>query len=84
MNDPEATERAVRRAAARAIIARPKDFMVCEGCESIFRRGGKVERTGICSQCHAFRFDLCITRVIHAARALGNRLQSSVTPDDLK
>ncbi len=67
-----------RAEAAAKIAADPGKYKVCEGCDSIVGRG-----TRLCPNCHSFRFDSSISRVITQAEFLGKRAQRSVTADDL-
>lgn len=69
------TERAKK---AAQIIAQPKLYKVCEGCESIV-----VSQANSCPNCHGYRFDTDHERVIAQAKILGSRPQNSVRPDDL-
>jgi hypothetical protein len=67
-----------RAATAAKIAANPAGYKVCEGCDSIIGAGA-----ALCPNCHSFRFDASAGRVIHQARILGAREQTSVTADDL-
>ena len=69
MPEPAAPNRA---ATAAKIAANP------EGCDSIVGSG-----TSLCPNCHGYRFDPASERVVHQARILGSREQTSVTADDL-
>jgi hypothetical protein len=72
---PDLTERAKK---AAEIIAHPRKYKVCEGCESIVTLNSNT-----CPNCHGYRFDDEQERVISQARILGSRPQQSVRPDDL-
>jgi predicted ATP-dependent serine protease len=63
---------------AAKIIASPRDFKVCEGCDSIV-----AERAGTCPNCHAYRFNDAADAVVEQARLLATREQTSVTVKDL-
>ena len=67
-----------RASSAAKIVANPMGYKVCEGCDSIIGSGAAM-----CPNCHSYRFEASPERVIHQARILGNREQSSVTADDL-
>lgn len=82
MSKPDPDSPGARRAAANAIIANPSGYFVCEGCDNIFRTGGATDKSGICRQCHAFRFDRSREGVIAAAQRLASRPRSTPTPDD--
>lgn len=73
MNAPES-----RKEKAQKIAANAASYKVCEGCDSIVGI-----RTVLCPNCHSFRFDESPVRVIHQAKVLGAREQSSVTASDL-
>jgi hypothetical protein len=72
------TQLAERARKAAKIIAKPADFKVCEGCDSIV-----AERVVTCPNCHGYRFDETAERVIEQAQILGSRPQTSVSEDDL-
>lgn len=74
-DNPHLSERA--RKAAK-IIARPQDFKVCEGCDSIVKR-----QAADCPNCHSYRFDEEPQRVVLQAQILASREQTSVSADDL-
>ncbi|MBK1834308.1 hypothetical protein [Roseibacillus ishigakijimensis] len=67
-----------RAAKAREIAASPKEYQVCEGCDSIV--GARV---ALCPNCHSYRFDASAQRVVEQALLLGSRQQQSVTAADL-
>jgi hypothetical protein len=67
-----------RAATAAKIAANPVGYKVCEGCDSIVGSGA-----AICPNCHSYRFEASAERVIHQARILGAREQTTVTLDDL-
>lgn len=67
-----------RAEAAARIIANPKAYKVCEGCDSIVGSG-----VTLCPNCHSFRFDASLERIVDQARILGSRDQTTVTASDL-
>lgn len=67
-----------RAAKAREIASSPNDFQVCEGCDSIV-----AARVAICPNCHSYRFDTSVPRIVQQALELGSREQQSVTAADL-
>ena len=67
-----------RLAAALQIILNPQNYKVCEGCDSIV-----TEKTRICPNCHAYRFNFDIDNVADQARILASREQQSVTKEDM-
>lgn len=67
-----------RAATAAKIVANPSGYKVCEGCDSIVGSGAAM-----CPNCHSYRFENSPDRVIHQARVLGAREQTTVTVDDL-
>ncbi|MGJ8633989.1 MAG: hypothetical protein ACSHX7_08715 [Luteolibacter sp.] len=67
-----------RAETAAKIAANPKNYKVCEGCDSIVGQA-----TAICPNCHSFRFDSDADTIIRQAVILGNREQRSVTAEDL-
>ena len=69
------TERAKR---AAEIISHPKRYKVCEGCESIV-----TAKVNSCPNCHSYRFDSDLKRIVSQAKLLGSRPQTSVKPEDL-
>ena len=75
---PEDSHLADRARKAEKIIAKPTDFKVCEGCESIV-----AARVATCPNCHGYRFDDTPDAVIAQARLLGSRAQTSVIEEDL-
>lgn len=66
-----------RASAAAKILAHPTDYKVCEGCGSIV-----LKKALLCPNCHAYRFDESLPRVILQAEILGSRDAASVTKDD--
>ena len=64
---------------AAKIIAEPRSFKVCEGCDSIVAR-----RVALCPNCNGYRFDDEPDRVIEQARTLAGRAQTTVTHEDLQ
>ena len=75
MPDPTPPNRA---ATAAKIAANPVGYKVCEGCDSIVGSGAPL-----CPNCHSYRFEASAERVIHQARILGAREQTTVTIEDL-
>ena len=73
MSAPESREEKARKIAANAA-----SYKVCEGCDSIVSA-----RTVLCPNCHSFRFDDSLIRVVVQAKMLGSREQHSVTSGDL-
>jgi len=69
---------AERARKAEKIIAKPTEFKVCEGCESIV-----AVRVATCPNCHGYRFDEEPDAVVQQARLLASRAQTSVIADDL-
>ena len=67
-----------RATTAAKIAANPIGYKVCEGCDSIVGSGA-----ALCPNCHSYRFEASAERVIHQARILGAREQTSVTVEDL-
>jgi len=67
-----------RASAAAKIAANPTGYKVCEGCDSIIGSGAVL-----CPNCHSYRFEVSPDRVIHQARVLGAREQTTVTAEDL-
>lgn len=63
---------------AAKIIAKPTEFKLCEGCESIV-----AVRVATCPNCHGYRFDETPESVVAQARLLATRAQTSVVADDL-
>lgn len=74
-DDNHLSERARK---AQRIIAKPTDYKVCEGCDSIV-----TMRVATCPNCHGYRFDESPNRVVEQAQLLGSRPQTSVAFDDL-
>ncbi len=66
-----------RASAAAKILSHPADYKVCEGCGSI-----GLKKALLCPNCHAYRFDEGVNRVILQAEILGSREAASVTKDD--
>ena len=75
-------DRANRHRLAQVIAQNPELFMLCEGCCNIFKRGGKVEITGMCYVCHGFRFNKDPESVKEQALVMGTRPGNSVLPGD--
>lgn len=63
---------------AKEIASNPEGFKVCEGCDSIV-----VLSAVTCSNCHAYRFDTSVSRVVDQAIYLGGRKQVSVSIENL-
>lgn len=76
MSDQESLNARAERAAQ--IKRFPKNYKVCEGCESIV-----VRDAATCPNCHGYRFDSSDERVISQADILGKRLPNSVPPHEL-
>lgn len=72
---PPVSDRAAR---AAKIIANPKDYKVCEGCDSIV-----AERVATCPNCYGYRFNEEPAAVIEQAQLLATRDQRTVTAQDL-
>ena len=77
MTEPDShlSERARK---AQKIIASPKNFKVCEGCDSIVTR-----RVATCPNCNGYRFDDLPETVVAQAKILASREQTSVAAQDL-
>ncbi len=75
---PEDSHLKERARKAAKIIAKPADFKVCEGCDSIV-----AARVATCPNCHGYRFDEKPASVVEQARLLASRAQTSVIADDL-
>lgn len=75
---PEDSHLKERAQKAEKIIAKPTEFKVCEGCESIV-----AARVATCPNCHGYRFDASPAAVVEQARLLASRAQTSVVADDL-
>ncbi len=75
---PEDSHLSERARKAEKIIAKPTDYKVCEGCESIV-----TARVATCPNCHGYRFDENPDAVVEQARLLATRAQTSVASDDL-
>lgn len=75
---PEDSHLSERARKAEKIIAKPTDFKVCEGCDSIV-----TARVATCPNCHGYRFDEDPEAVVTQARILASRAQTSVASDDL-
>ncbi|MEI6560949.1 MAG: hypothetical protein WCO68_02575 [Verrucomicrobiota bacterium] len=78
MTTPEEIHLKERARKAEKIIAKPAEFKVCEGCESIV-----TLRAATCPNCHGYRFDEAPASVVKQARLLASRAQTSVVADDL-
>jgi len=75
---PENSHLADRAHKAEKIIAKPTEYKVCEGCDSIV-----AVRVVTCPNCHGYRFDEKPQSVVDQARILASRAQTSVVADDL-
>lgn len=75
---PEDNHLKERARKAEKIIAKPTEFKVCEGCESIV-----AVRVATCPNCHGYRFDESPAAVVKQARLLASRAQTSVIAEDL-
>ena len=73
---PEPTTARARQAAE--IVARPRRYKICEGCDSIVAR-----RVATCPNCYGYRFNTGKQAIIDQARLLGSREQTSVTAEDM-
>ena len=78
MNNSAMNDLNERAKQAARIAAQPRNYKVCEGCESIV-----VLKANTCPNCHGYRFDEDPARVVTQARILGSRSQSTVKPGDL-
>jgi len=74
----EASHLKERALKAEKIVAKPTEYKVCEGCESIV-----TARVVTCPNCHGYRFNENPEAVVEQARLLGSRAQTSVVEDDL-
>lgn len=72
---PQPTHRARQ---AEKIIANPRDYKICQGCESIV-----VAKAAMCPNCHGYRFERDSEEIIAHARLLSKRGQQSVAQSDL-
>ena len=63
---------------AEKIIARPQNYKICEGCESIV--SGHVS---MCPNCCGYRFEVEAEAVVLQAKILAGREQTSVVAEDL-
>jgi hypothetical protein len=75
---PEESHLSERARKAEKIIAKPTEYKVCEGCDSIV-----TARVATCPNCHGYRFDEDPAAVVGQARLLASRAQTSVASDDL-
>ena len=75
---PEESHLKERARKAAKIIAKPAEFKVCEGCDSIV-----TARVVTCPNCHGYRFNEQPEAVVEQARLLASRAQTSVIADDL-
>jgi hypothetical protein len=76
MSDGHLAERAAR---AQKIIEAPRNFKVCEGCDSIVAR-----HVATCPNCHGYRFNCNEDGIVAHAKLLGSRPQTSVTESDMQ
>ena len=75
---PEDSHLSDRARKAEKIIAKPRDFKVCEGCDSIV-----TARVATCPNCHGYRFNDDPQAVIEQATLLASRPQTSVASEDM-
>lgn len=75
---PDHSQLNERARRAEKIIAKPTDYKVCEGCDSVV-----AARVATCPNCHGYRFDETPQTVVDQARALAARPQTSVVAEDL-
>ncbi len=75
LENPQLTERAKK---ALHIAAQPKDYKVCEGCDSIVKK-----RVATCPNCHGYRFEDDPLLIVAQAKLLGSREQRTVLAQDL-
>ena len=75
---PEDSHLKERARKAAKIIAKPAEFKVCEGCDSIV-----AVRVATCPNCHGYRFNEKPESVVEQAHLLASRAQTSVIADDL-
>ena len=73
--DPALAERAKR---ARRITRNPAQYKVCGGCDSIV-----ATKVNLCPNCHGYRFECDLERVVEQANALAQREQQTVLSEDL-
>lgn len=75
-------EKASRLRQARVILERPDRFLMCEGCGNLFRKGGRVESTGLCWICHGYRLNFDGHAIVGQACEVMDHPRSSVLPCD--
>lgn len=75
---PEESHLSERARKAEKIIAKPTEYKVCEGCDSIV-----TARVATCPNCHGYRFNEDPAAVVEQAHLLASRAQTSVASDDL-
>ena len=63
---------------AEKIIAKPRGYKVCEGCDSIV-----TGRVATCPNCGGYRFEESPEVVVAQAKILASREQTSVASQDL-
>lgn len=63
---------------AAKIIARPEEYKICEGCDSIL-----TIETATCPNCHSYRFNSNPKEVISHAHFLASRAQIGVAREDM-
>ena len=63
---------------ALLILLKPEEYKICEGCESIV-----TQKTSMCPNCHAYRFNDNVEDVIEHTREISVRERRSVTKEDL-
>lgn len=60
---------------AARIIAQPKQFKICESCDSIVAR-----RVVLCPNCNGYRFDEALESVAEQAKILASQVQTTIPP----
>ena len=80
MSEPNPKNAHMEDRAKRAakIIERPKEYKICEGCDSIL-----TAEAVTCPNCHSYRFNTDAETVILHARFLASRAQTSITQEDM-
>ena len=63
---------------AEKILAKPNEYKICEGCDSIV-----TSRVATCPNCYGYRFNDDPQAVIAQATLLASREQTTVTAQDL-
>lgn len=75
---PESGPLFQRQKQAQEIARSPRDYKICEGCQSIVRRA-----TVLCPNCHSYRYELDPARVVQQAQELAKRPAQTVQSEDL-